>query len=332
MNQVILVTGGAGYIGSHTCKVLAQNSFQPVTIDNLVNGHKWAVNWGDMINGDIRDGHLLDSVFKKYQPCAVIHFAGFAYVRESIVNPGIYYENNVCGSISLLEAMRRNNCQNIIFSSSCATYGIPDTIPITENCPQKPISPYGRSKLMIEKILKDYQHAYGVNYVILRYFNAAGADPDGEIGEKHDPETHIIPLLIQTALKKRSCFEIFGTKFSTYDGTAIRDFIHVTDLAEAHLLSLQYLLDSGQSQTMNIGSGKGYSVKDIIKQICTISNAGIDFKESPANPGDPPILIANADKSYKILNWKPSRSNIEDIIQSAWKWELLLHDPTKRKM
>jgi len=320
MKPVILVTGGAGYIGSHTCKLLALNEFHPVSVDNLVYGHKWAVKWGDFIQGDIRDGQLLDQILNKYHPIAVIHFAGYSYARESLVDPGKYYENNVSGSISLLEAMRRNNCQRIIFSSSCATYGIPETIPITEDCPQHPINPYGRSKLMIEKMIQDYQQAYGIKHIILRYFNAAGADPDGEIGENHDPETHIIPLLIQIAMKKRSFFEIFGTKFSTHDGTAIRDYIHVTDLAEAHLLSLQYLLDNQQSQTMNIGSGKGFSVKEIVEKVSKVANTDIDVKNSPENPGDPPILIANAEKSAKILNWNPTRSNIESIIHSAWNW------------
>jgi len=240
----ILVTGGAGYIGSHTCKILAEHGYEPVTMDNLLNGHQFAVKWGELITGDIHDSALLDTVFEHHQPSAVIHFSGYIDARESIAHPIKFYKNNVSATLTLLSAMHKHNCRKIIFSSSCAIYGIPKKVPITEDMDQKPINPYGRSKLMVEHMLQDIEYAYGIKHIILRYFNAAGADLSGEIGECHNPETHIIPRLLHTAMGKNPYFQIFGTDYPTKDGTAIRDYIHVTDLAMAHVMALNDLLQN----------------------------------------------------------------------------------------
>ena len=253
----ILVTGGAGYVGSHACKALSENGFLPITVDNLVYGHEWAVKWGPLVRGDISDRAVLDHVFSTYKPAAVLHFAAFAYVGESVISPDKYYRNNVAGTITLLDAVRDHGCSRLVFSSTCATYGIPHKIPIKEDHEQKPINPYGWSKLMIEQILRDYEKAYGLHHAILRYFNAAGADPEGEIGEDHDPETHLIPLTILAALGQRKYIEIYGTDYPTHDGTAIRDYIHVTDLANVHVRALQHLVQGKGSLCLNVGTGSG---------------------------------------------------------------------------
>ena len=254
----ILVIGGAGYIGSHVCKYLYKKGYNPVVLDNLFYGHREAVKWGPFIEGPMEYRSLLNGIFNEYQIAAVMHFAAFAYVGESINNPGKYYLNNVSAPISLLESMKANNINNFIFSSTCATYGEPLEIPITENHPQVPANPYGRTKFILEQILKDYQMAYGINYVSLRYFNAAGADPDGELGEAHNPETHLIPLILQTALGQRDAIHILGDDYPTEDGTYIRDYIHVTDLAQAHILAMEDLLDNQNGGIYNLGNGEGY--------------------------------------------------------------------------
>lgn len=320
MNAPVLVTGGAGYIGSHTCKALSLAGFNPITFDNLIYGHEWAVRWGPLVKGNILDRKLLDEVFETYKPFAVIHFAAFAYVGESVVDPGKYYHNNVAGTISLLETMRDYDCNRIVFSSTCATYGIPEMIPIPEHHSQKPINPYGWSKLMIEQILRDYDSAYGIKYASLRYFNAAGADPACEIGEDHNPETHLIPLAIQTALGQRPFLEIFGNDYSTPDGTAIRDFIHVTDLAEVHVLALQSLIEKEESMSLNLGSGKGYSVREVVNTIELLSNKAFSVLESQRRKGDPPILIAEPSMAFQKLGWQPHFTNLQDIIKTAMQW------------
>jgi len=320
MKGNILVTGGAGYIGSHTCKALKQAGYQPITYDNMVYGHEWAVKWGPLVKGDILDGETLDAVFKQYEPLAVLHFAAFAYVGESVTDPEKYYRNNVVGTLSLLSAMRRAKCRNIVFSSTCATYGVPNELPLREDHPQKPINPYGWTKLMMEQTLQDFDTAYGIRHAALRYFNAAGADPDCEIGEEHDPETHLIPLVIAATQGKRGHVEIYGTDYDTPDGTCIRDYIHVTDLAVAHIQALEYLQDKDQSLIVNLGTGNGQTVREVIRAVEKVSCKPTPVKEGPRRPGDPPGLYAYADKAYSLLGWKPQYGDIETIVDTAWKW------------
>lgn len=316
----VLVTGGAGYVGSHACKALAAGGFLPITIDSLVYGHEWAVRWGPLINGDICDRDLLDHVFATYKPLAVLHFAAFAYVGESVIAPDKYYRNNVAGTIALLGAMRDHGCRNLVFSSTCATYGIPHTFPIAEDQEQRPINPYGWGKLMIEQIMRDYERAYGIRHASLRYFNAAGADPDGEIGEDHDPETHLIPLVIQAAVGQRPYVEIFGTDYATADGTAIRDYIHVTDLAGVHVLALQHLLKGKESLFLNVGTGRGYSVREVIKAVQSVTMRQVPVRESPRRAGDPPVLVAEPARVVTTLGWRPRYSDINSTVESVVRW------------
>lgn len=318
--STILVTGGAGYIGSHACKALAKAGYLPVAYDNLVYGHRWAVKWGPLEEGDISDRARLKEVINKYKPLAVMHFAAYAYVGESVENPSKYYRNNVAGTLTLLEAMRNCNIDKIIFSSTCATYGMPKQLPIPEDHPQSPINPYGRSKLMIEWMLQDFAVAYNLKYVSLRYFNAAGADPDAEIGEDHDPETHLIPLVLDTALGKRDHIEIYGTDYDTPDGTCIRDYIHVTDLADAHLQALEYLLSGGKIGTFNLGNGSGFSVREVIATALRITGCDISYVESNKRAGDPPTLIGSSDKIQSELRWKPVFQSLDFIVETAWRW------------
>jgi UDP-arabinose 4-epimerase len=320
MTNRVLVTGGAGYIGSHTCKMLRRHGYEPITYDNLVYGHAEAVRWGPFERGDIGDGIRLSEVFARYQPRAVIHFAAFAYVGESMHAPGKYYRNNVIGSIELLEAMRGNGCELIVFSSSCATYGLPETVPIAESAPQQPISPYGRSKRMVEQILADYDLAYGIKHINLRYFNAAGADPEGETGEDHTPETHLVPLVLQTAAGIREHIEVYGDDYDTPDGTAIRDYVHVTDLADAHVRALRYLENEKKSDAFNLGSGTGISVREVIDTAESVCCRPVPVSYGPRRPGDPPMLVADAAKARRRLGWQPSHSEIEMIVETAWAW------------
>ena len=320
MAEAVLVTGGAGYVGSHTCKALASQGYLPVSLDNLVYGHPWAVQWGPFIKGDTADSLVLDQVFSDYRPKAVIHFAAYAYVGESVEHPAKYYQNNVAGSISLLEAMRRHGCRNIIFSSSCSTYGIPLQVPIPETHPQAPINPYGRTKLMMEQIIQDYGRAYGIRHAILRYFNAAGADPEGQIGEDHDPETHLIPLLLKTVLGLRDFTEVYGTDYDTPDGTAIRDYIHVKDLAGAHILALRHLFQSNQSLCINLGTGHGNSVMEVIQAVQQVTGKPVAYRLVGRRPGDPPALVAKADQAASLLGWRPDFIRIQETIATAWNW------------
>ena len=324
----VLVTGGAGYIGSHTVLALKQAGYAILILDNLIYGHRDFVEdvlKVPLIVGDITDRALLDKIFASYSIVAVIHFAAFAYVGESVSNPAKYYGNNFIGTFTLLEAMRAASVDKIVFSSTCATYGKPQEIPITEDAIQKPINPYGRSKLMVEMLLKDYAQAYDLKSVIFRYFNAAGASPEGLLGEDHDPETHLIPLILLTALGKRETISIFGTDYNTPDGTCIRDYIHVADLAQAHVLGLQYLLEGGKSQIFNLGNGNGFSVRQIIDAAKKVTQKPIKVIECDRREGDPSILVGSSSKARQILDWKPVYDGIEDIIAHSWNWHQKRH-------
>ncbi|MEE4356139.1 MAG: UDP-glucose 4-epimerase GalE [Desulfococcaceae bacterium] len=320
MKKNILVAGGAGYIGSHMCKYLFKKGFSPVVLDNLMYGHPRAVKWGPLIQGDISDSALLDHVFSEYDFAGVMYFAAFINVGESVTDPAKYYQNNVGSAIHLLEAMQRHGAGNLIFSSSCAVYGEPREIPLTETHPCHPINPYGRSKLMVEQILSDFDTAYGMKYTSLRYFNAAGADPDGELGEDHSPETHLIPLIFQTILGKRNMLSVFGNDYPSKDGTCIRDYIHINDLARAHLLALERLLDGGDSAAYNLGNGAGYSVKEVIDMAEKVSGKAIPCEIKPRRAGDPPVLIGSAEKAVRELGWKPEFPDLESIMKTAWDW------------
>jgi UDP-arabinose 4-epimerase len=316
MSGTVLVTGGAGYIGSHACKALAGAGYTPLSYDNLSYGHPWAVRWGPLEQGDIADRATLDNVIARHRPSAVMHFAAYTYVGESVDNPGKYYRNNVAGTLTLLEAVRDHGIPHFIFSSTCATYGIPQRVPIAETHPQQPINPYGASKLMIERMLEDFGAAHGLRSVALRYFNAAGADPDGELGEDHDPETHLIPLALQAMLGQRADLAIFGTDYPTADGTAIRDYIHVTDLADAHVQALRYLERGGAGTAFNLGTGRGYSVREVVDTIAAVTG-----RRAPTRrPGDPAVLVAAAQRGMDVLGWQPRCSELPHIITTAWRW------------
>jgi UDP-glucose 4-epimerase len=319
---LILITGGAGYIGSHTNKILSEKGYKTVVFDNLERGNIRLVKWGEFVKGDLRNIEDIRKTFKKYKFKAVIHFAAYAYVGESVEFPDKYYENNVLGTLNLLKVMKEFGVNNIIFSSSCATYGIPKKIPISETTPQNPINPYGKSKLFSENIIKDFEQSYSIKHIILRYFNAAGADVEGEIGEIHDPETHLIPLTIRSALNDNYQLKIFGSDYPTYDGTCIRDYIHVLDLAEAHFKGLEYLIEKEKSNIFNVGIGTGFSILDIIKTVNIVSKKKINYQFVDRRHGDPPTLIASNDKIKRILKWQPHFTNIEDIIKSAYNWHL----------
>ncbi len=314
----ILVTGGAGYIGSHTCKRLASCGYEPVCYDNLSTGHADFVKWGPFEYGDLHDCEKLITVLKTYEPIAVIHFAASAYVGESVANPFKYYKNNVDGTLSLLEAMRQAGQARIVFSSSCTTYGVPDVKVISESCPQNPINPYGRTKLMIEQILRDLSECGEIRYMSLRYFNAAGADRNAEIGERHDPETHLIPLAIRSAMTQAP-LDVFGTDFPTPDGTAIRDYIHVEDLARAHLLSVERLVNGGSSDSVNLGTGKGTSVKEIIIALKELG-LPVNDRTAPRRAGDPACLVADTAKACTMLDWQADYKDIKDILATAVNW------------
>lgn len=318
----ILVTGGAGYIGSHACKALSEHGYEPVAFDSLVYGHRDFVKWGKFEGGDIMESASLDAVFKKYRPQAVMHFAAFAYVGESVEDPAKYYRNNVIGAFNLLEAARASGVKNVIFSSTCATYGVPSEIPILETHIQKPINPYGKTKLMIEMMLRDYDTAYAMKSVSLRYFNAAGADPQAEIGEDHTPETHLIPLVLDVAAGRRPHINVFGSDYETPDGTCIRDYIHVADLAQAHVLALEYLLGGGETAAFNLGNGSGHSVRGVLEAARRITKRDIAVKEGERRPGDPPCLVGSSEKIKKALNWIPQYGDIDTIIKHAWNWHI----------
>lgn len=315
----ILVTGGAGYIGSHTCLTLAERGYTPVVYDNLINGHREFVQWGPFEYGDVRDRERLEQVINSYSPAAIIHFAGLIEVAESTNNPIAFFENNVSGSVNLFAVALKAGIDKVVFSSTCATYGIPQEIPMRETHPQLPISPYGTSKFLVEQILRDLDNYKGFRSVILRYFNAAGADAKGRIGEWHNPESHVIPIAIDVALGKRSLFKIYGSDYPTPDGTCIRDFVHVADLADAHARSIDYLMAGGETVALNLGTGRGTSIKQLLHAIETISNARIPVELAIRREGDSPQLVADSLKAKATLRWQPTH-DLVDIVRSAWNW------------
>ena len=316
----VLITGGAGYIGSHTAKAMAKAGFKPISLDNMSFGHDWAVKWGPLEKGELGDVEFVRRVIKQHKIEAVIHFAANAFVNESMTNPRKYFQNNVVNTLNLLNVMNEENVKNIVFSSTCATYGDPIRVPIDESHPQNPVNPYGESKLFVEKMLKWYGGAYELKWTALRYFNAAGADPDGEIGEDHDPETHLIPLVIQVAMGQRPHASVFGTDYPTPDGSAIRDYIHVFDLADAHVKSLQRLLKGEESTYFNLGTGTGSTVRQVIKAVEKSSGKTIKVVEAGRRAGDPPALVADARKANTVLGWKPTYPQMETIVEHAWRW------------
>jgi UDP-arabinose 4-epimerase len=317
----VLVTGGAGYVGSHAAKALRAAGLTPVTLDDLRTGHEWAVKYGPFVRASLHEVDRVASLLAAERIEAVMHFAASAYVRESLEVPEKYFANNVGGSIALLEACLRAKVRAFVLSSTCAVYGVPDSVPIVESSPTRPINPYGDSKLMIERMLEWYGKLHGLRWAALRYFNAAGADPDGEIGEVHDPETHILPLLIQAARGERGPISIFGLDHPTPDGTPIRDYIHVTDLADAHVRTLRWLLDGGASRAFNLGTGNGSSIREVVRAVEKAVGRPPPVVEGPRNPGDPPILVADASASARDLGWTPRYSDLASVVQTAAKWE-----------
>jgi len=316
----LLVIGGAGYIGSHMCKYLANHGYTPVVLDNLIYGHREAVKWGPFIEGSMADAPLLKQIFSEHEIAAVMHFAAFCYVGESVTEPAKYYRNNVAATLTLLQTMVEEKVNNFIFSSSCATYGEPVEIPMTEDHPKNPINPYGRTKLMVEQMLEDFGEAYGLKSTSLRYFNAAGGDPEGELGEDHRPETHLIPLVVQAALGQKEAINIFGDDYPTKDGTCIRDYIHIEDLSQAHLLALEKLLKGEPGDQYNLGNGEGHSVKEVIETAREVTGKTIPAQVTERRPGDPAVLISSSEKAFKELGWKPQYPDLKDIIETAWRW------------
>jgi UDP-glucose 4-epimerase len=325
---IVLVTGGAGYIGSHAVLALQNAGYEVVVFDNLVYGHRDIVEnvlKVELIEGDTNDRELLDRVFAARPFSAVMHFAAYAYVGESVAYPDKYYRNNVIGTLTLLEAMVAAGIKSFVFSSTCATYGVPKIVPIPEDHPQDPINPYGATKLMVERILADFDQAYDFKSVAFRYFNAAGADPQGRLGEDHQPETHLIPLVLMAALGKRDAISILGTDYPTPDGTCIRDYIHVSDLADAHVLGLNYLLQGGNSQRFNLGNGNGFSVREVIEMARKVTGRSINAIECDRRPGDPPALVGSAEKARSLLGWNPQYADLEQILSHAWQWHQKRH-------
>lgn len=317
---MILIVGGAGYIGSHVNKILNSKGYRTVVFDNLVYGHIEFAKWGKFYRGDLSNKDDIEKVFRENSIDAVMHFSAYAYVGESVLNPSKYYINNVSNTINLLDIMVKYNVKKFIFSSTCATYGVPLQIPITESHPQNPINPYGKTKFMVENILEDYDRAYGIKHVNLRYFNASGADPESEIGEWHNPETHLIPLALYNALKITDSITVFGTDYDTEDGTCIRDYIHVNDIASAHILALDYLNKKNRSDNFNLGNGNGFSVKEVIDTVERISGNKLNIIYGERREGDPPILVGSSQKAREVLGWKTEFYKIENIVETAYIW------------
>ena len=316
----ILIVGGAGYIGSQTAKAVATAGLEPVVFDNLVYGHEWAVKWGPLVRGDLADRALLVDVMKRHQVDAVIHFAAYAYVGESVTNPRKYFGNNVAGSLNLLDAMLDAGVRDVVFSSTCATYGEPQRVPIAEDHPQNPVNPYGETKLAVEKMLHWYSRAYEIRYAALRYFNAAGAAATGDLGEDHEPESHLIPLVLAAALGRKPNITILGNDYPTKDGTCVRDYIHVEDLADAHVRALDHLDRGGAGGAFNLGTGDGYTVREVIDLARKVAGRAIPEKLGKRRPGDPAVLVADGRKAKETLGWIPKHSDLETIVSSAWRW------------
>lgn len=319
MMTEVLVTGGAGYVGSHACKILAEKGIIPVVFDSLENGHREAVRWGPLIVGDIRDKTALKTALVEHRITAVFHFAALAYVGESVARPDSYYDVNVVGTARLLQAMQETSVGQIVFSSSCATYGSPEKMPIDEGQAQRPINPYGRTKLICEQMLSDYASAFGFGHAILRYFNAAGCDPDGELFEKHVPEPHLIPRALMAAGGMGPPLHLHGTDYDTPDGTAIRDYVHVTDLAQAHWLAYRRLTQGVGSVAVNLGTGQGYSVRQVINMVRSVTGLSVPVSEGPRRPGDPPVLIASTSRASEVLEFLPRYSDLKTIVETAWR-------------
>lgn len=324
MARTVLVTGGAGYIGSHACQALARAGYHPVALDNLSYGHEWAVRFGPLVRADLLDRAALDRAFAEHRPEAVMHFAAFTYVGESVTDPGKYYRNNLATTLNLLEAMRDHGCARLVFSSSCAVYGLPQRLPLTEDHPQAPMNPYGATKAMSERMMADFGAAHGLRSVSLRYFNAAGADPEAGLGEDHDPETHLIPLAVEAALGRRGPLSVFGSDYPTPDGTAVRDYVHVQDLAQAHVAALRRMEGGAMgevcAEAFNLGLGQGYSVAQVLAAVRAVSGREVPHSMAPRRAGDPPMLVAEPSLALRELDWKPQFTRLEDIVATAWAW------------
>ena len=321
----ILVTGGAGYIGSHACKALAAAGHTPVTFDNLVTGWRDAVKFGPFVQGDLLNRAEIDAAFEQYQPVAVMHFAALSQVGDSMKQPGTYWRNNVEGSLNLIEATVSAGCKHFVFSSTCATYGDQDNVVLDENSAQHPINAYGASKRAIEDILRDFEAAYGLQSVIFRYFNVAGADPEGEVGEFHQPETHLIPLMLDAIDGKRDALTIFGTDYDTPDGTCIRDYVHVCDLVDAHVLGLNWLREDKGSRVFNLGTGTGFSVREVVEHSREVTNRAVPMTEGDRRPGDCTKLVSGSVRAETELGWRPTRSTLQQMITDAWRWHQTGH-------
>ena len=320
MNKNVIVTGGAGYIGSHACKALQRQGFVPITLDNLSTGWQDAVKFGPLEQVDLLDLESLNQVFEKYQPCAVMHFAAFSQVGESVIDPAKYWRNNVVGSLNLFQTCVSFNCQNVIFSSTCATYGDQDNVVLTEDSEQKPVNAYGASKRAVEEMLHQMSVSYSLKYVIFRYFNVAGADPDSEVGEFHDPETHLIPLILDAINGERDAITIFGTDYGTPDGTCIRDYVHVCDLVDAHVLGLKWLENGSPNRVFNLGTGNGFSVREVVENSGLITNRKVPVIEGPRRAGDCTKLVSGSELATAELGWEPRRSTLDHMITDAWRW------------
>jgi UDP-glucose 4-epimerase len=317
----VLVIGGAGYIGSHMVKLLFQGGHSVVVLDNFSTGHRDAIPGSAVVEGDLGDRGLLDRIFSNHRFSGVIHFASFIQVGESVEKPDAYYRNNFVNTLNLVEAMRAHGAGNLIFSSSAAVFGEPEYVPIDERHPRNPINPYGMSKLMVERMLADIDHAYGLKSISLRYFNAAGADPDGLLGERHDPETHLIPLVLQVASGRRQTVKVFGHDYDTPDGTCIRDYVHIVDLCQAHVLALAYLERGGRTDAFNLGNGNGFSVQEVIDTARRVTGRAVVAEDAPRRPGDPARLVADSSRARQVLGWTPRYASLERIVEDAWRWE-----------
>ena len=314
------MTGGAGYIGSHTAKALAHAGYNAVVFDDLSSGHRSAVQWGPFVEGSLTNTMLLRNIIVEYNVRAVIHFAASLLVAESMTNPQKYFWNNVVNTLRLLDVMLDTKVQHIVFSSSAAVYGTPEKVPISEDKPKNPMSAYGESKLSMERAIKWYGLAYGIRWMALRYFNAAGSDPEDELGEDHEPETHLVPLVIEAALGRRPYVEVYGTDYPTSDGTALRDFVHVTDLADAHVKALRHIMEGGESEPLNLATGNGNTVRQVIDAVGRYSGSKVPFRNATRRPGDPPALVADPSRASRVLAWRPKLSDIDSIVATAWKW------------